>query len=226
MDNPGTLTQFLANYVTLHKQQRIADVLQQRTRHISVVLENIYQPHNASAVVRSCDCFGVQDVHIIEGRNKYEVNPHVVRGSAKWVSIIKHQESTSPTNCFATLKKNGYRLVGTSPQPNSTPLNRLDITPKTALVFGTEETGLSKFALQQMDELVHIPMHGFTESFNISVSVAICLYEVTSKLRSLPVNWHLTPSEIEALTLDWYKNIVPKPEVLEREFTRLNQSTS
>jgi len=222
MSNPAGLTEFLAPYVSDHKKALINEVMSKRTRHLTVVLENIYHPHNASAVVRSCDCFGVQDIYIIEGDNEYNVNPYVVRGSAKWISLFKYKQSEQEENCFNQLKSNGYKLVGTSPNPNFKPIHELSIDFKTALVFGNEETGLSKFANSQMDDFVHIPMLGFTESFNISVSAAICLYELSNKIRESQIDWQLSDNEKDILTLEWYKNIIARSDVLEREFLRIS----
>lgn len=219
------LIEFLKPYVTEHKQNLVEEVLSKRTRHITVVLENIYHPHNASAVVRSCDCFGVQDVHVIEGHNEYNINPYVVRGSAKWISIYKYQQEESEKDCFHQLKEQGYKLIGTSPNPEFSSIKELDVDSKVALVFGTEETGLSEYAISQMDDFVHIPMQGFTESFNISVSAAICLYDSTEKMRTSKVKWQLTEEKKNELRLQWYKNIIQRSDVLEREYHRINSTT-
>ncbi|MCB0497729.1 MAG: RNA methyltransferase [Cyclobacteriaceae bacterium] len=219
------LIEFLKPYVTEHKQKLVEKVLEQRTRHITVVLENIYHPHNASAVVRSCDCFGVQDVHVIEGHNEYNINPYVVRGSAKWISIHKYPLSELEDSCYDQLKNQGYKLIGTTPDPSYKSIRDIDSNAKIALVFGTEETGLSKYAMEQMDDYAHIPMHGFTESFNLSVSAAICLYESTLKMRGSNVSWQLSENEKNELRLQWYKNIIARSDVLEREYARICSET-
>ncbi len=221
MENTSLIA-FLKPYISEHKQSLINEVLSKRTRHITVVLENIYHSHNASAVVRNCDCFGIQDIHVIEGHNEYNINPYVVRGSAKWISIYKYPQEETKANAFAQLKKKGYRLIGTSPNPKYQSLSEISVDQKTALVFGTEETGISEFAIEQMDDFVHIPMVGFTESFNISVSAAICLYELTSKARVNNINWQLSDNEKGELTLEWYKKVIARSDVLEREFLRIN----
>ncbi|MCF6360762.1 MAG: RNA methyltransferase [Cyclobacteriaceae bacterium] len=222
MSDQAALTEFLAPYVSDHKKALMEEVMRKRTRYLTVVLENIYHPHNASAVVRSCDCFGVQDIHIIEGDNEYNINPYVVRGSANWVSLYKYQQSETKDNCFDQLKSNGYKLVGTSPNPEYKSINEYLIDEKTALVFGQEESGLSDFANSQMDDFIHIPMVGFTESFNISVSVAICLFELSNKIRRSEVEWQLSDDEKGTLTLEWYKNIIARSDVLEREYLRIS----
>ncbi len=221
MDNPSGLTAYLAPFVSLHKKELIHKVLEQRTRHLTVVLENIYHPHNASAVVRSCECFGVQDIHIIEGHNEYVINPYVVRGSSKWISLYKYEETQKEYNAFRQLKKKGYKLLGTSPNPKFKSVSEIPVDTKMALVFGAEDTGLSDFALSQMDDFVHIPMVGFTESLNISVSAAICLQQLTNTIRTHEIDWQLSDTEKDTLTLEWYKKIIDRSDVLEREFLRI-----
>lgn len=222
MEESSGLTAFLKPYVSEHKQALIDEVLNKRTRHITVVLENIYHSHNASAVVRSCDCFGVQDIHVIEGHNEYNINPYVVQGSAKWISINKYSQIETNENSFAQLKQKGYRLVGTSPNPSYQLVSEISTDKKIALVFGTEETGLSDYAMEQMDDFVHIPMFGFTDSFNLSVSAAICLYELTSKIRKDKIEWQLSENEKDELRLEWYKKVIAHSDILEREYLRIS----
>ena len=211
----------MSGYVSEHKLGLIEQVLDRRTRFLTVVLEDIYQPHNASAVVRTCDCFGIQDLHVIEGRNEYKINPYVVRGSSKWVDIYKYGETAdNSAECISELKSRGYKLVGTSPGTSSIPLSDFVADSKTALFFGTEETGLKHDTLQKMDEIIHIPMQGFTESFNISVSAAICLYDMTSKLHDSDVEWQLSEDEKDEIRLSWYRKIVRSSDALEKEFLR------
>jgi len=220
-------TSFLSEYVSEHKRKLIELVLAKRTRFLTVVLEDMYHSHNASAVVRSCDCFGIQDVHVIEDRNKYNVNHYVVQGSAKWIDINKYTgEANNKVSCFTSLKASGYRLVGTSPDSGSMCLQDYKLEGKTALIFGNEETGLSNEAKDMIDDMIHIPMSGFTESLNVSVSAAICLHDLTSKLLSSEYNWQLTDNEKDEIRLDWYSKIVRKSDALEREFLRIKENTN
>jgi len=213
------LLEFLNNYVSENKKQLFDSIIQYRTRHITVVLEDIYQPHNASAVLRSCDCFGIQDVHIIENRNTYKVNPDVALGSSKWLTLIKHNTKENNTlEAFNKLREKGYRIVATTPHKNDQTLDELNITTKTALIFGTELKGLSDVALENADAYVKIPMYGFTESFNISVSAAIILHHLTEKLRNSGISWKLTEDEIIDIKLNWAKTVVKKSELLVKEF--------
>ena len=208
-DNREKITKYLSTFITEHKLNLIEEVLAQRTNHITVALEDIYQPHNASAVVRSADCFGIHQVHIIEGRNEYEINPQVVQGSAKWVDIVKHSDTSNNTKaCFSDLKAKGYKLVGTTPHEKGMLLDDLNPEEPFALIYGTEETGLSDYAMEHVDEYLRIPMYGFTESFNLSVSAAICLHQLTSKLRASETAWQLSNEEKAEIRLNWYKKVV------------------
>ncbi|MDN5203617.1 RNA methyltransferase [Fulvivirgaceae bacterium BMA10] len=222
MDNQlqNELIDFLGDYVTDHKKELIQEILANRTRYITVALEDIYQPQNASAVVRTCDCFGIQDIHIIENSNKYDLNPKVVQGASKWVDLIKYDcEGADNTKaCIEDLRRKGYKIIATSPRKPSTSIHDLNLDQKIALMFGTELTGLSDDALSAADELVHIPMYGFTESFNLSVSAAICMSILSHQLRRSNVNWRLNEEEKATLQLKWFRKIVNKSEMLEAKF--------
>jgi tRNA (guanosine-2'-O-)-methyltransferase len=215
------LAEELLKFVSEHKQRLFEEIIQSRTRHLTVILEDIYQPHNASAVLRTCDCFGIQDVHIIENKNKYEVNPDVALGSSKWLCLNKYNgEENNTLTAFKKLRSKGYKIVATTPHTNDCMLEELDITQKTALVFGTEMQGLSPLAIENADAWVRIPMYGFTESFNISVSAAIILHQLSERIRKSDIKWQLSPEEILEIKLDWARNVVKKAELIENEFLK------
>lgn len=172
-----------------------------RTRHICVVLENIYQSHNAAAVLRSCDCFGVQDVHVVDDKNPFNPAGDVAVGSSKWVDYYRH---TSIQEAYRHLHTKGYRIVATLPHENDTMITDLDISQPTALVFGTELTGLTQEAIDLADGYVKIPMYGFTESFNISVCAALSLFSLTERMRRNPnLHWQMDADELLDLKLHW-----------------------
>lgn len=209
----------LRTFVTPERFLKFTDVLRYRTRHLTVVLEDIYQPHNASAVLRTCDCFGIQDVHIIENRNKYEVNPDVALGSFKWLTLKQYhglEENTSP--CLKALKQQGYRLVATTPHKNDHTPSTLCLEKKTALLFGTEMSGLSQIALELADDFVRIPMVGFTESLNISVSAATLIHTLSDRLRSAAIPWQLAEEEQNIILLEWLKTSIKKSDIIIRDF--------
>ena len=215
---------FLREYVQEDRIELFNRILDERTRYVTVVLEDIYQPQNASAVIRSCDCFGIQDAHIIENENEYQINPLVVHGASNWIEFIKYNQKKNNTlDCINKLKAQGYRIVATSPHANETNLTNLDITKgKIALVFGSEGPGISDIVKENADEFVKIPMYGFTESFNISVSAAICLSSISTKLRKSDINYHLSKEERDVLITKWMRQTVLDGDKMEREFNRRN----
>ncbi len=213
------LVEHFSVYISDNKKSRIEEVLDYRTRQLTVVLEDIYQPQNASAIVRTCDIFGVQDLHIIENKNYYELNPEVVKGSSKWVNMYRHNTLENNTaKCLEQLKKNNYRILATSPSSESLSINDISLDEKTALVFGTEHTGVSDIVKEYADEMVTIPMFGFTESFNVSVSAALCLNALITSMHSSDADWKLSEEEKITLRLDWYRSIVVNAELYEKRF--------
>ncbi len=211
----------LSDYVTPQRLLRMQKVLKKRTRHLCVVMEDIYQSHNASAVLRSCDCFGIQDVHIIENQNTYQVNPDVALGASKWLTLRKYNSLEDNTeNCIRKLKDNGYRIVATTPHENDCLLEELPVDQKTALLFGTELHGLTQQAIDLADGYVKIPMVGFTESFNISVCAALCLYHLSPKIRNTVPQWQLPDEEKADVMLEWLQQSVSNPESLMLHFKR------
>ncbi len=207
--DPIEVIEFLSRFLTERRKTLINDVLQQRTRYLTVVLEDIFRAQNASAVLRTCECQGIQDVHIIENNHLYEVNPDVVKGAAKWLTLIKYPQCDIDNTpiCFSDLRSNGYQIVGADPKGDLS-MEKLAIDKPIALVFGTEFHGLSDSAKNGVDHLVAIPMYGFTESYNLSVSAAICLESITSRLRQSSIDWALSKNEINELKLEWYKGQV------------------
>ncbi len=215
-----SLNEYFRN-LKLEKRNELMDrILDDRTRYITVALENIYQPHNASAVLRSCDCFGVQDVHVIENSYGYELNPHVSLGSAQWLNLHRHNLLDNNTaECIESLKKDGYRIVATTPDPKAVAIHDFDVTKgKFALLFGTEKFGLTSEALAMADEYIRIPMYGFTESFNISVSVSLCLFHFTERMRTDKADWQLNEEERTDICLHWFRNTITNSESIERKF--------
>jgi tRNA (guanosine-2'-O-)-methyltransferase len=221
-DDEKLVLRHLSQFVSDHKREFVEKVLATRTRNITVVLEDIFQSQNASAVIRTCECMGIQDVHIIENITKYSINPRVLKGSNKWIDI-KHHASRTENNTvvlFRELKKQGYKVLATDPGNKGIPIDDVSLESKVALVFGNELRGISHEAMSLSDERVRIPMYGFTESFNISVSAAICLNTLVSKLHLNGSFTGLSNEEKDQLKLKWYRKIVRKSDLIEREFLR------
>ena len=218
--DPQGLIEYLAPFVTQNKRDLIREVLRGRTRWVTIVLEDIYQAQNASAALRTSELMGLQDIYIVENRNPYNVNPDVVLGSTKWLDLhqFNEVEGLNTPACLAHLREKGYKLAATSPKPGGLSPDQLPVDEPIAFLFGTEETGLTDTAMRAADYHVRLPMFGFTESYNISVSVAITLAGFLPKLRASQAPWQLSASEQQALMLDWYRKIVDRSEIIEREF--------
>lgn len=214
------LVTYLREFATESRWQKIVEVANRRTRHLTVVVEDIYQSHNASAVLRSCDGFGIQDVHIIENKNQFDASSQVTIGADQWLSIQRYNKPgiDNTEACFNELKKQGYKVVATTPHEDDWNLNELPISDKTALVFGSEIDGVSDRAKELADGFMKIPMAGFSESFNISVSAAVCLYNLTRRLKESDTNWKLTEEELDDLKLEWLRKSIKAGEQLERTF--------
>ncbi len=193
----------------------------ERTNFLTVSLENVYQEHNASAVLRSCDCFGIQQLHVIEKDNQYKVQRDIALGAGRWVDMFNYDQGGNPTmDCINNLRSKGYRIVATSPHANEKTINDIDISQPMALIFGTERRGISDEVKTAADEFVSIPMYGFTESFNISVSVAITLNVLRQRLEKSSVDWKLTEEEQILLKLKWCRKILRGGQELEDEIRR------
>lgn len=218
------LTENLSAFATEPRMQLMRNILEKRTRHLTIAVENMYQPHNASAVIRTSECFGIQDVHVIEKDFSFRPSRDIVLGSAKWLTLTRHSKNIPDTakSCLTGLKEKGYRIVATSLKGNSIPIQELDITQKTAVFFGTERMGLSDELLQVADEHVYIPMRGFTQSYNVSVSVALCLGELCGRLFASDIAWQLSSVEKRDLFLDWLIKTVPRGKSHVINFLKLN----
>ena len=204
----------MSGFINEGRRERLAKILSQRTRHITVVLEDIYQSQNASAVVRTCECLGIQELHVIENHYEYRLNPAVVQGASKWIDLIKHNQAEQDNTraCIEQLKQRGYRIIAMAPTGKT--VEQLDIRDKLALCFGSEEPGLSADLQALADETVRIPIHGFTQSYNLSVSAGISLFTLVSSLRNSGVNWQLDERDATDLFIKWLVQSTPSGEPL------------
>lgn len=206
----------LSEFVTPERYQLFLRIVQHRTRYFTVALENLYQSHNASAVLRTCDCLGIQDVHVLEAANSFKVSEDVALGAEKWLTINRYQKTK---DLIAELKEKKYRVVATSSHYNACMLPEFDVKKgPAAFLLGTELSGLSDELLSEADEVLMIPMWGFTESFNISVSAAVILYTVMQKLKDSGLAISLSEEEKEELIFNWLtKTVKDSAEILKRK---------
>jgi tRNA (guanosine-2'-O-)-methyltransferase len=204
----------LSDIINDDRIARLEEVLDQRSRYLTVVLDDIYIPQNASAVIRTSECIGLQDIHIIEERNKHKTNRDVVKGSAKWVNLYRYENEKGRTECIEKLNQQDYKMVAMTLGEKSIPLEELPINEKLALCFGCEETGLSKEIEDNADYQVQIPITGFTQSYNISVSAGISIYYLMNKIKVTDQNWQLNKEEKEKLLINWLSKSTPTGSAL------------
>jgi tRNA (guanosine-2'-O-)-methyltransferase len=217
--NKKELLEYLYGFMSENKKELFDKIIPERTKHVTVVLEDIFQPQNASAVLRTCDVFGIQDVHVIENENEYNINPRVVHGASKWIDLHKYNEKENNTlDCINKLKSEGYKVYGTTPHTDDCLIQDIPLDEKVALMFGTEMTGLSDIAMDNVDGFVKIPMYGFTESLNISVSASICLYELKKRLKTSDINWQLSEKDQVEQLIQWSKKVIKDGTLIEKQY--------
>jgi tRNA (guanosine-2'-O-)-methyltransferase len=214
------LVKFLSEFISERRLALIDNVLNKRTRYVTVLLEDIFKPQNASAVLRTCECLGIQDIHIVENKNTYKYTHSVAMGAGKWLNLYKYNKLENNTlEAVKYLKSKHYRVIATAPGENCTTLQDIDLSKgKVAIILGTELEGISDEIRNHADEMLTIPMFGFTESFNLSVSTAIILHHIISKLRNSDIEWQLTEEEKLDLKLFWLKASIKKSELLVKKF--------
>ncbi|MFT4830978.1 MAG: tRNA (guanosine-2'-O-)-methyltransferase [Psychroserpens sp.] len=199
------LLNYLEEFISPERKVKFQKILEQRTNHLTVAVEDVYQTHNTSAVVRSCDVFGIQRVHLIESSYGKRLDAEIAMGAQKWVDVHRYNNTY---DCLTLLKKQGYRIIATTPHNDFCLLEDFKVTGKTALFFGTERNGLSEEVMKNADGFLKIPMVGFTESLNISVSAAIILQRLTLNLRRSELLWQLSDEEKKEKMLDWTKKSI------------------
>jgi tRNA (guanosine-2'-O-)-methyltransferase len=215
------LLEELYGIISESKVEMFERIAKERIRHISIVLENIHQEHNASAVLRTCESFGIQDLYVIEKNNKYKVQRDIARGAGKWVDLHQFNKGDNPTlECITELKTKGYKIVATTPHSEGYTIESLPLNQPIALVFGTEHTGVSTSITEHADEFVTIPMVGFTESFNISVSAAISMYALRNRLNQEVFDWKLNDKEQLDLKLKWCEKLIPRGHIVVPEIRK------
>ncbi len=220
----SNLHDYLKQFITENRKNLFAEKLKNRTRYITLVVENVFQSHNASAILRSCDCFGIQDVHVIEKNNAFSINEEIALGAQQWLTIHKYLPSpTNTTDALKILKQKGYRIIGTAFNEKAIPLETFDLTKgKFAIVVGTELTGISDDVVQMSDEFLMIPMRGFTQSLNVSVATGIILHFLTWKLFHSHIPWQLSAEEQEEIELQWLKKSIKNSEALIKNYQQQN----
>ena len=211
-------TAYMSQFLTEERMAVLRRTLASRTRYMTILTENTFHPQNASALVRHCEAFGLQDLHTVETRCKFNPNVNIVRGTDKWVDITRHE---STEEAISTLKGAGYRLVATTPHRESCTPETFDVAKGPfCLVFGTEHAGVSDEIIEAADEYLRIPMCGMVESLNVSASAAILIYMLSQRMRLTPsIDWALGEDDACEMLFRWVMSSVKDSErILEREF--------
>lgn len=217
-DYDKALLKYLTQFLSDNRIELFEKILDKRTRHFAIALEDIFQPHNANAVIRSAECFGIQDIYTIETINDFVPSKGVSKGSIKWVNQTSF-DAFEPA--YQAIKDKGYQIVATTPHADGCELADFDFTKKSAFFFGAEKEGISDKTKEIADVFLKIPMQGFTESLNISVSAAIIMQQVTAQLRqSEAIEWQLKQEEREVLLLEWTKKSVQRIDTIINEFNK------
>jgi tRNA (guanosine-2'-O-)-methyltransferase len=206
---------YLEAFVSIPRNQKIKTIVKQRTKYLTVVAEDVFQLHNTSAVLRSCDVFGVQNLHIIEQKYGKNIDSEIALGAQKWVDVFRYD---SPMSCVNFLKKEGYRIIVASPHHEAFTTEDIDIATPFAVFFGNEKNGVSSDVMEVADGFLHIPMYGFTESLNISVAAAIVMHNLTKRLRSSNLHWHLSENEMLRTKIQWIETSVRSLNSIQRNY--------
>ena len=214
---------YLEGFITENRKEGFLRVLKNRTKHFTIAMEDVFQLHNTSAVMRSCEVFGIQELNVIEQKFGKSIDKEIAMGAEKWVDINRF---SSIQDCITNLKGKGYQIIATTPHNDSCLLHEFDITKPSALFFGTERDGLSEEVMQQADGFLKIPMVGYTESLNISVSAAIIIQDVTNRLRQSDINWQLSEEEVLEKRLDWTRKSIKDIEFIERKYFELKENVA
>ncbi len=213
---------YLKKFVTKERQEKIKEILTLRTRHVTIALEEVSQSQNVAAIMRTCEAMGIQDAYSIERDTAIDIKTNIARGAIQWMTLHRYKikDQANPTlACIKKLQTEGYHVIATSPHATKKLLD-IPVDKKIAFVFGTEISGLSDLALAAADERISIPQYGFVESFNVAVSAALCLYDVTTRLRASAIPWQLTSEEQFELELEWMEQSVERPELMKAAFLR------
>ena len=192
---------YLTKFITDERREVLERTVNSRTHYMRILTENMFHPQNASAIMRHCEAFGIQQIHTVEDRCKFDPSVNIVRGTQKWVDV-EHHDTTA--EALAALKAEGYRIVATTPHRCSATPETFDVTKGTfALVFGTEHAGISDEVIAAADDFLMIPMCGMVESLNVSASAAILIYMLSERIRQTVDGWQLTEEQKLKLLTRW-----------------------
>ena len=209
---------YLVEFLTTDRRHRLQEVVVRRTRHLTVVMEDLWDVHNISAVLRSCDAFGLQDAHVVQSYNKFSTTHKITRGADKWLTLHPHTQAEPHAACISQLRASGYQIVATTLDPSAHTPATLPLEKPTAIVFGNEHSGVSQMMFDEADTTLTIPMYGFSESLNISAAAAICLSSLSDRLREETDQWKVSHKEISDLYFEWVRKSIAHLDALEQRY--------
>ena len=220
-DQKQELVEYLDSFLEDRRRDRLNGVLENRTTHFCIAMEDLFYERNSGAIIRTADGYGIQNVHVIEPKESFKskVTNIISKGAEKWVTKTQHDDIKNGAKmCIDELRAQGYQIVATSPHKDGHTIHNFDISKKSAFFLGTEKTGVSDIVMQEADDYISMPIYGFTESYNVSVANAILLHELVNRLRNSDVNWKLSTQEKQDLILDWTLKSVQSSDLITQKF--------
>jgi tRNA (guanosine-2'-O-)-methyltransferase len=203
------LYDILSEHLTARKRALFDEIVQNRTRYVTLVMEDLYQAQNTSAIQRSAESWGIQDLYVIENAHTFSHHRRIARGAYDWLTLHRFNQSGNNTrSCFDALRAKGYQIAVTALHAKTISVYDLDLSQKTAVVMGTELTGASQTAMDMADVFVKIPTYGFTESLNVSAASSVIIANLAERLRIENRAWQLSAEEQLELKIHWAKKSI------------------
>ncbi len=215
------LTAYMNTFMRDERRDKLNNVLDNRTTHFCVAMEDLFYERNSGAIIRTADGYGIQNIHVIEPRDSFKskVTNIISKGAEKWVTKTQHDDIKNGAKmCIDELRSQGYQIVATTPHKDGHTIHDFDISKKSAFFLGAEKTGISDIVMEEADDYIAMPIYGFTESYNVSVANGILLHELINRLRNSDIHWHLSEEERSDLFLDWTMKSINSSDMIADKF--------
>ena len=219
MEKHQEIFEYLKQFLTEERLQKIEHFAEESSDFVLPVLEDVYQFRNAAAIVRSVEACGFHKVIALEEENVFDPNLRVTKGADTWVEVEK---MPATLQSLEDIKNRGYKILAVSPEKHASMLPDYQVTEPIALVFGNELEGVSEEILDFADQTLAIPMYGFTQSFNVSVAAAICMYELKQKLLKSGIDYKLSEDQKLKMKIRWAVNSIRSGEEIYTKYMREN----
>ncbi len=203
------LYEILTEHLSERKRKLFDTIAENRTKYITLVMEDLHQAQNTSAIQRSAESWGLQDLYVVENNHPFTHHRRIARGAYDWMNVHRFNDQVNNTEaCFRNLKEKGYQIVVTALHEKTISLYDVDLSKKTAIVMGTELTGASQTALELADVYMKIPTYGFTESLNVGAASAVIIQHLVEKIRTENRPWQLSEKEKLELKIQWARKSI------------------